>query len=63
MTDILIWGPAEEGERTSAGRILPAGWVWTCTCGQSGVGLPSEEMADHAAQFHDRSHHRQKDTP
>jgi hypothetical protein len=50
--DVLIWGPACEGERTSQGRVLPAGWVWTCSCKQSGVGFVSEEAAELASEGH-----------
>jgi hypothetical protein len=52
MLDVLVWGPAAEGEKTSQGRALPAGWVWTCPCGQSGVGYVSEAAADDAALAH-----------
>lgn len=42
---VLVW-LAVEGERTLHGRVLPAGWVRTCSCGSSAVGLSSEEYAD-----------------
>jgi hypothetical protein len=51
--DVLVWGPAAKGERTSRGAlILLDGWVWTCSCGRSGMGLPSEDAADSAADAH-----------
>lgn len=53
MLDVLVWGPAAEGEKTSQGRVLPPGWVWTCPCGASGVGYASEDAADDAALAHD----------
>lgn len=48
----LVWGPASEGERTSSGRMLPAGWVWTCTCHQGGEGFPTEDDAANEATLH-----------
>jgi hypothetical protein len=50
--DVLVWGPASEGEHTSQGRILPRGWVWTCSCQRSGVGFPSEAAAEEASEDH-----------
>jgi hypothetical protein len=55
---ILVWGPAAEGERSMSGRRLPAGWVWTCGCGGSGVGLADEDAADEAAALHEEHHRR-----
>ena len=52
MPDVLVWGPAAEGDKTSQGRVLPAGWVWTCPCGASGAGPASETAADDAALAH-----------
>jgi hypothetical protein len=43
--DVLVWGPASDGERTSSGRVLPAGWVWCCSCGLSGAGFATEDEA------------------
>jgi D-glycero-D-manno-heptose 1,7-bisphosphate phosphatase len=51
--DVLVWG-AQEGERTASGRVVPAGWVWTCSCGELGVGHPSEDAASDAAEQHTR---------
>jgi hypothetical protein len=50
--DVLVWGPAQEGERTSLGRILPAGYVWSCSCGESGVGFQSEDTASDDSDLH-----------
>ena len=50
--DVLVWRNPPGG-RTSAGVVLPAGWVWTCSCGCSGHGLASEEAADDAADCHE----------
>jgi hypothetical protein len=50
---VLVWGPAAEGERTSTGRVLPAGWVWSCSCGLSGVGFPSEDEAGDDSETHE----------
>jgi hypothetical protein len=55
---ILIWGPAAFGDRTSQGRVLPAGWVWSCECGASGVGLASEDAAERKAAVHEEHHRR-----
>lgn len=49
---IVVWGPASEGQRTISGKTVPAGWVWTCCCGRSEVGLPSEDVADQMADAH-----------
>jgi hypothetical protein len=61
-SDILVWGPAAEGEKTSLGRRLPAGWVWTCGCGAYGAGHATETDADAAADNHPASnrYHRLK---
>lgn len=50
--DVLVWGPAAEGEWSSQGRVLPAGFVWSCSCGESGVGFPSEDAADADSDRH-----------
>lgn len=50
--DVLVWGPAAEGERSAQGRVLPAGFVWSCSCGESGVGFPSEDAADADSDRH-----------
>jgi hypothetical protein len=51
--DILVWGPAAEGEKTASGRTIEVpGWVWSCSCGQSGIGYPTEDDADHWAGIH-----------
>lgn len=52
--EILVWGPAAEGERTASGRRVRAGWVWTCACGESFNGFPSEDAADAAAEAHEQ---------
>lgn len=49
---VVVWGPAAEGETTISGCTVPAGWVWTCCCGRSEVGLPSELAADQMADAH-----------
>lgn len=51
--EILVWGPAAEGERSSSGRVLRAGWVWTCSCGASNDGYLSEDDAEVAAGGHE----------
>lgn len=53
--DILVWGPATEGETSSSGTVLPAGWVWTCECGDSGTGYATEEAAETGAEAHERN--------
>lgn len=54
--DILVWGPAAEGEVLLSGKTLDIpGWVWTCSCGQSGVGYPTEAEAEDWAEVHERN--------
>lgn len=53
--EVLVWGPASGGQRTASGRTLPAGWVWTCTCGAFADGLPTEESADNDALGHEHA--------
>lgn len=51
--DMLVWGPAAEGEKTSQGeRLELPGWVWTCSCGASGIGHSSENEAEERADVH-----------
>lgn len=51
--EVLIWGPASEGEKMSSGKLVPMqGWVWTCTCRQSGFGYLSEDDAANWADVH-----------
>ncbi len=51
--DILVWGPASEGDVTLSGkRIELPGWVWTCSCGASSLGHPSEADAEDGADRH-----------
>lgn len=50
---VLVWGPASAGERTASGRVLPAGWVWTCECGSYGCGYGTEEEAEDGAAGHE----------
>jgi hypothetical protein len=51
--DVLVWGPAAEGERTSRGTVIAIpGWVWTCSCGQAGFGNESEVEAEYWADHH-----------
>jgi len=47
--DVLVWGPAGEGERTASGRTVAAGWVWSCSCGAWDDGYPDEDAADYGA--------------
>lgn len=52
--DVLVW-QNPPGGRTSQGEVLPAGWVWTCSCkngNHTGTGFPTEDAADEAAEFH-----------
>jgi hypothetical protein len=52
--DVLVW-QADGSELSSRGERVPAGWVWTCECGQNGVGLPTEDAADMAAIMHEQT--------
>jgi hypothetical protein len=51
--DILVWGPASEGERTASGQALAMpGWVWTCSCHSTGCGYVTEQEAEEFADRH-----------
>jgi hypothetical protein len=51
--DVLVWGPNPPGGRNSRGEVLPAGWVWSCSCGERGVGMSSEDAADDGGTVHE----------
>jgi hypothetical protein len=47
---VLIYGPATAGERTTSGKTMRAGWMWTCTCGIWDDGYATEDDAEHGAE-------------
>lgn len=51
--EVLVWGPAAEGERTSSGHRVREGWVWCCECGEFADGFPGEDAADAGAEAHE----------
>lgn len=49
----IVYGPVKEGELSSSGKPYPMpGYGWSCTCGQSGFGYPTEDEADDWAERH-----------